>query len=333
MVSSPSWLWRNPLPLYQTSPYMTREKTRFVQIFQSLPLLEPFYTEWEKNFDVSESYRIIRDNAWLPVLATILYLSFLVEGKKYVERREKEGRGPVFLGRFPAFWNAFLALFSISGALRVVPHFLFLFTHKTFKETVCEAPDRAGYGDGAAGLWVMLFTVSKVFELVDTIVLVLKGKDPMFLHWYHHVTVLLYTWFSYSARNPGLYFVAMNYSVHAIMYTYYFLMELKLWPKWLNPMFITLAQISQMLVGVGITIAAYFFQKDPACSVVRGLLPWCAAMYATYLYFFVEFFIQRFGGASPSSPPEGKARKGSSSRTNGSAPAAGGRSTRSRKSD
>ena len=42
---------------------------------------------------------------------------------------------------------------------------------------------QAGYGDGAAGLWVMLFTVSKVFELVDTFILVLKGKDPMFLHW------------------------------------------------------------------------------------------------------------------------------------------------------
>lgn len=42
---------------------------------------------------------------------------------------------------------------------------------------------QAGYGDGAAGLWVMLFTVSKVFELVDTVILVFKGKDPMFLHW------------------------------------------------------------------------------------------------------------------------------------------------------
>lgn len=51
---------------------------------------------------------------------------------------------------------------------------------------------------------------------------------------YHHVTVLLYTWFSYSARNPGLYFIAMNYTVHAVMYSYYFLMELRLWPKWLR---------------------------------------------------------------------------------------------------
>lgn len=186
-LSLPPWLWQDPTPLYKTSQYITRDPVnprRFVQVFQSIPVLEPLYTEFEKNFNVKESYRIIRDNTWLPIIATILYLSFLIEGKKYLERRKLEGKGPVNLGRFPAFWNAFLASFSILGALRVVPHFLFMFTHKDFKMTVCEAPDTAGYGDGAAGMWVMLFTVSKVFELVDTMILVLKGKDPMFLHWY-----------------------------------------------------------------------------------------------------------------------------------------------------
>jgi elongation of very long chain fatty acids protein 6 len=180
-----SW-FLDPAPLYETSQYITRDPVkpvRFVQVFQAIPALEPFYTEWEKHFDVSAPFRAIRDSKWVPIMAVILYLSFLVEGKKYIERRKKEGKGPVNLGYFPALWNGFLALFSIAGALRVVPHFLFLFTHKDFKETVCEAPDAAGYGDGAAGLWVMLFTVSKVFELMDTVILVLKGKDPMFLHW------------------------------------------------------------------------------------------------------------------------------------------------------
>jgi len=42
---------------------------------------------------------------------------------------------------------------------------------------------------------------------------------------YHHVTVLLFTWFCYTHENPGIIFVAMNYSVHAIMYGYYFLVR------------------------------------------------------------------------------------------------------------
>lgn len=143
MVAS-SW-WVDPAGLYKSSPYVTRDPdnpVRFVQVFQSLPALEPLYTECEKGFDVSTAFQLIRDSTWLPVIAVILYLSVLVEGKKYVERRQRAGKGPVPLGRFPAAWNGFLALFSIAGAIRVVPHFLFLFTHKTFKETVCEAPDK-----------------------------------------------------------------------------------------------------------------------------------------------------------------------------------------------
>ena len=36
---------------------------------------------------------------------------------------------------------------------------------------------------------------------------------------YHHITVLLFCWHSYATESStGLYFVAMNYSVHAIMY-------------------------------------------------------------------------------------------------------------------
>ena len=135
----------DPKPLYESSKYITRDPdapVRFVQVFQSLPFFEPLYTEFEKNFDISVPYKFIRDNQWLPIISVIFYLSFLIEGKKYVERRKKASLGPLKLGNFPAFWNAFLAIFSIIGAIRVVPHFLFLFTHKTFQESICEAPDK-----------------------------------------------------------------------------------------------------------------------------------------------------------------------------------------------
>ena len=39
---------------------------------------------------------------------------------------------------------------------------------------------------------------------------------------YHHVTVLLYTWYSYSEYiAPARWFVVMNYTIHSLMYTYY----------------------------------------------------------------------------------------------------------------
>lgn len=63
---------------------------------------------------------------------------------------------------------------------------------------------------------------------------------------YHHVTVLLFTWFTYSNENPGIIFIAMNYSVHAVMYLYYYLAIIKAVPKWFPVWIITLAQILQV---------------------------------------------------------------------------------------
>ncbi|CAN0512742.1 unnamed protein product [Discosporangium mesarthrocarpum] len=52
-------------------------------------------------------------------------------------------------------------------------------------------------------------------ELGDTFFIVLRKKPLIFLHWYHHVTVLLYCWHSYYEQTTyGLYFICMNYTVH-----------------------------------------------------------------------------------------------------------------------
>lgn len=44
---------------------------------------------------------------------------------------------------------------------------------------------------------------------------------------YHHITVLIYTWYTYEAYEPPLrWFMTMNMFVHALMYSYY---ALKVW--------------------------------------------------------------------------------------------------------
>jgi len=79
---------------------------------------------------------------------------------------------------------------------------------------------------------------------------VMQYLSPMSLgllvHRYHHASVLLVSWFSYTTLMPALYFITINYSVHAIMYFYFFLMAINRKPKWFNPIYITIVQISQV---------------------------------------------------------------------------------------
>lgn len=159
---------------------------------------------------------------------------------------------------------------------------------------VC-APSEPSFGHGAAGLWTMLFIFSKIPELLDTAFIVLRKSPLIFLHWYHHATVLLYCWHSYATRSSaGLYFVAMNYGVHAIMYFYYFLAAMGIRVKW-APL-VTVLQISQMFVGMFICGAVYYFEgmRGLPCDVTSNnyIAGW--VMYASYALLFIVFALEKY---------------------------------------
>lgn len=133
-------------------------------------------------------------------------------------------------------------------------------------------------------------------ELIDTYFIVIHKRPLIFLHWYHHITVLLYCWHSYVMGMPtGIFFMVMNYTVHATMYFYYFLMALKLKPRWFDPMVVTGMQISQMIVGVIVTaLGFYFFQTDQTCHLSYENNVAAFLMYGSYLFLFLQFFVGRY---------------------------------------
>lgn len=179
-----------------------------------------------------------------------------------------------------------------------MPYLLSTILTNTFEETVCVSPVASGWGTGPSGFWVMLFIFSKLPELIDTVFIVLRKRPLIFLHWYHHVTVLLFCWNSYSTyAATGLYFVAMNYTVHALMYGYYCLQALNLCPKSFPTVLITLSQIGQMFIGTGVCASAWYFSlSGKSCSNDVSNLVAGGLMYGSYLYLFTAFALKRFGG-------------------------------------
>lgn len=129
----------------------------------------------------------------------------------------------------------------------------------------------------------------------------------MFLHWYHHVTVLLFTWDTHVRDgSSSRYFVFINFVVHSIMYSYYALMARGVKSIASVSIAITSLQIIQMAIGMFVLLRVNSFLgsgdrcSDSAFTVLTGLL-----MYASYFVLFANFFLKRYvfgsaGGASRS---------------------------------
>ncbi|GMH49139.1 hypothetical protein TL16_g00446 [Triparma laevis f. inornata] len=264
------------------------------QAFQKMPFLEPFYSEFEKNYDVDDWHQWSK-TTWphVPLALCAIYLIAIFGGKYYMQDKKPAGDTNRSI---LAVWNFILSTFSFMGMARTVPHLLHNVFNKSIEENVC-GQAHADWGSMATGFWVQLFIYSKPFELIDTYFIVARKRPLIFLHWYHHVTVLLFCWHSYAFESAtGLFFVGMNYSVHAIMYGYYFLMAIKMKPKWMNPLFITVAQIMQMVVGVAVCLASYYYKNAGNCSVTNDNLIAGTVMYGSYFALFAKFAVDRYLG-------------------------------------
>ena len=109
----------------------------------------------------------------------------------------------------------------------------------------------------------------------------LRKQKLIFLHWYHHITVLIYCWYSFSQYTaPARWFVVMNFVVHSIMYTYYAFRALRCVmsciiqsvivinnliryrvPK-IIAITITSLQLIQMIVGCAVNYLAFSYKQN-----------------------------------------------------------------------
>lgn len=229
-------------------------------------------------------------NWQIPLVAVALYVIHIPVTRWAVE---KYGKWNVKNVAF--YWNSLLSVFSWCGMFLSVPPLVTAFYTNGLYFTTC-APAQ-WYGRGLCGFAVACFIYSKVAELFDTSLLLLSKRPVIALQWWHHSTVLLYCWHSFSAQiATGIWFAAMNYSVHSVMYGY-FAVAATSYRKYVAPyaIFITLAQLVQMLVGMFVTAKAVMYQMaDEECHVNRTNSFLGMLMYASYFVLFGVLFMENY---------------------------------------
>ncbi|KAM5244518.1 very long chain fatty acid elongase 3 isoform 2-T2 [Hipposideros larvatus] len=136
-----------------------------------------------------------------------------------------------------------------------------------------------------------LFLLSKIIELGDTAFIVLRKRPLIFVHWYHHSTVLVFTSFAYKNKvAAGGWFMTMNFGVHAVMYTYYTLKAARVEPPRWFPRLITTLQILQMFMGAIVVILTYVWRQEQGCHTTAEHFFWSFILYLTYFILFAHFF-------------------------------------------
>ncbi|XP_055700631.1 elongation of very long chain fatty acids protein 6 [Phlebotomus papatasi] len=245
-----------------------------------------FVFDFENDF-IHEDTRhwMLRNWTWV-FYSSGIYMLVIFGGQQFMLNRPKfELRGLLVI------WNTMLAMFSIMGAFRTAPELFHVLRHHGLFHSVC-VPSFIEQ-DKVSGFWTWLFVLSKLPELGDTIFIVLRKQPLIFLHWYHHITVLMYSWFSYTEYTASArWFIVMNYCVHSLMYSYYALRAMRFHPPRFISMLITTLQLTQMVIGCAINVWAHSFIQTPgrSCNISPMNIKLSIAMYFSYFVLFARFF-------------------------------------------
>ncbi|XP_041707778.1 elongation of very long chain fatty acids protein 6-like [Coregonus clupeaformis] len=265
---------------------------------ENIPLAE---YDFERKFDEKGALEWMQENWSKSFMFCGLYAAIIFGGQHFMRERPKLNlRRPLVL------WSLSLAIFSIIGAVRTGWYMFHVLNKSGFKQSVC---DTSFYSAPVSKFWAYAFVLSKAPELGDTVFIVLRKQRLIFLHWYHHITVLVYSWYSYKDQVAGGgWFMTMNYLVHSFMYTYYAARAAGYRVPRPCAMVITATQIMQMMMGLAVLGLVYHWMHEVRCPSYMPNIAWGSLMYLSYLVLFASFFYKSYlRGAADKVGKESKA--------------------------
>jgi fatty acid elongase 3 len=143
--------------------------------------------------------------------------------------------------------------------------------------------------------WYYVFLLSKVYEFLDTYVIILKHRPVIFLHVYHHCITLVLTFVTMSTDvNVQWMAISANACVHVFMYYYYAMsaMGYKIWWK----KYLTVMQIIQFVADLTVQTAGMVlvlrYQDLPNQTCSGPVSSWWFGQFVlgSFLLLFIRFF-------------------------------------------
>lgn len=173
--------------------------------------------------------------------AAISALYFLMCAAHNMRRERRPLASARTLNALAALHNGLLALFSAVACAAGTYHFVALLQSGGLHNFLCSplppASPKARAGAWAAPPlagplhgWCYIFYLSKYWELLDTVLLISRGKRVLFLHAFHHALLppLMAAFFQGRVSVSLVALTVINAFVHLVMYSYFTLSALEM---------------------------------------------------------------------------------------------------------
>lgn len=160
------------------------------------------------------------------------------------------------------------------------------------------------------GYW---FYVSKFYEVIDTIIILLKGRPSSLLQSYHHAGAMMCMWAGIRFQSPPIWiFVVFNSFIHSLMYFYFSLSCVHIRVPTIFKRMLTTLQITQFIIGGSFAILHSFVYiidtsmgpsdtlklvncistSDQALPVIINVA-YLAPLTALFAAFYIESYLKR----------------------------------------
>ena len=144
-------------------------------------------------------------------------------------------------------------------------------THGNGMLTAAGGPSRVEAGrlwnEGLA-FYGWIFYLSKFYEVLDTFIILAKGKLSSTLQTYHHAGAMMCMWAGMRFMSAPIWmFVFVNSGIHAMMYTYYTVTAFSIRVPTAIKRTLTTLQITQFLVGASYAMVHSFVYYTVPVSV------------------------------------------------------------------
>lgn len=223
-----------------------------------------------------------------PIIATIVYILGL-----YIVPVILKDRPAYRLSGWVAAHNLLLCVWSLIMFVAITYYIALWALRGGFFRIVCD-PDEL-LATGPHVFWYYIFYISKYYEFLDTLLQLLRKKQPILLHTYHHIITLWLVWVCLDSKFSLQWSdIIANAFVHIPMYYYYYLSERggTIWWK----KYITRVQIVQFVLDMSVHILWFYWTKVVGynCSGTMWVFLFGNFVIMSFLLLFIKFYVDAY---------------------------------------